>query len=270
MVLSPSSDVGVTLIKHYLGHNSRIDELFAIGEPCITALHCDVRLLQPVCGGNGCAKKLYDRDNRDNLNPNLNPNRSPIFDLMDHIKGQEHTVLGIDPDYPGTEVWPGKAPRTLWVSFSDAVTLDGTKIKKTDLKLLYRSNDSSIGLTPDLLGRPLDPMWTVGHPKGTSLDLKEEEDFLDRLLAWQECLAGTKKQKSPYVVPKATRAKEATSKAAKAKRHPVKKATKAKSKPAKGNPTKAKSDNMADYTRFVHVHFYTHLYLLHFIRRKST
>ena len=227
-VLKHKTSVGVTLMNHCLGHNSRIDELFAIGEPCITALHCDVRLLQPVCGGNGCAKKLYDRDNRDNLNPNLNPNRSPIFDLMEHIKGQEHTVLGIDPDYPGTEVWPGKAPRTLWVSFSDAVTLDRTKITKTDLKLLYRSNNSSIGLTPGVLGRPLDPMWTVGHPKGISMDLKEEEDFLERLLAWQEGLAGTKKQKSPYVVPKATRAKEATSKAAKAKKAPCKKGYKAK------------------------------------------
>ena len=152
------------------------------------------------------------------------------YQLIAHLFVQK-----IDPDYLGTDVWPGAAPRTLWVSFSDAVTLDRTKIRRPNLRGLYRSNDSST-LTNDMLGLTLDPLWTVRHPTGPSMGDEIEKKVLDDLLAWQ---TGTKKQKSPYAVPKATGAKEATSKAAKG--NPVKKATKAKSKPAKGNPTKAKS-----------------------------
>ena len=92
---------------------------------------------------------------------------------MDHIKGQEHTVLAIDPDYPGSD-------------YPDAVTLDRTKILRSNLRALYRSNQGS-SLTSGLLGPPLDPMWTVGHPKGhpKAMD-KEEEERFHGLLAWNE------------------------------------------------------------------------------------
>ena len=211
-VLDHKTSVGVTLSKYYLGR-PEIDKLFAIREPCITALHCDVSLLQPVNQGNGCAKKLY-RKNRE-----YRKNESPISDLMEDIKGQEHTVLGIDPDYPGTEVADGEKRSTLWVSFSDAVTLS-LNIQRSNLSMLYRSAHES-PLTPGSLGLPLDPIWTVGHPKGISMEKAIEDEFVNHLLDWQE--------KSPYAV------RKATSKAAKG--NPVKKA---KSKPTKGNPTKAK------------------------------
>ena len=47
--------------------------------------------------------------------------------LMEHIKGQEHTVLGIDPDYPGTDVADSQPYGYLSVapSLCHATTLTG-------------------------------------------------------------------------------------------------------------------------------------------------
>ena len=56
-VLDHKTSVGVTLRDHYFGDSAKIDELFAIKEPCISALHRDVSLLQPVDQGNGGGAK---------------------------------------------------------------------------------------------------------------------------------------------------------------------------------------------------------------------
>ena len=240
-VLDHKTSVGITLHNHYFGDSAKIDELFAIREPCISALHRDVSLLQPVEQGNGCAKKLY-RKNRE-----YRKNESPISDLMKDIKGQEHTVLGIDPDYPGTEVADDEKRSTLWVSFSDAVTLSlNIHIQRSNLKMLYRSAHES-PLTPGSLGLPLDPIWTVGHPKGISMNESQVNKFVSDLLDWQN--------EPPYAVRKATSkaamvtpVKKATSNAAKVT--PVKQA---KSKPTKGNPKATRKPTFHTFhLRFTH------------------
>ena len=215
-VLDHKTSVGVTLRDHYFGDSAKIDELFAIKEPCISALHREVGLLQPcskhpVEQVNGRAHKLYN-------------GKTPISDLMNDIQKQKHTVLGMDPDYPHRN-----ASHTLWVSFSKAVTLP-SNIFRGNLKYLYRRWDGSRIADCDL-GEALDPMWTIGLGlDGISMNESQDDKFVRDLLDWQN--------EPPYAVRKATSkaamvtpVKKATSKAAKVT--PVKQA---KSKPTKGNP----------------------------------
>ena len=235
-VLDHKTSVGVTLRNHYFGNSAKIDELFAIKEPCISALHREVGLLQPcskhpVEQVNGRAHKLYN-------------GKTPISDLMKGIQKQKHTVLGMDPDYPHRNV--SRPSHTLWVSFSKAVTLP-SNIFRGNLKYLYRRWDGSRIADCDL-GEDLDPMWTIGLGlDGISMNESQDDKFVRDLLDWQN--------EPPYAVRKATSkaamvtpVKKATSKAAKVT--PVKQA---KSKPTKGNPKATRKPTFHTFhLRFTH------------------